>query len=678
MKKPCWYHVRRDWLALAGISVCIGLLIGSIILAKLPQINGKNGNHPFSTLPLHDPIEIIGDAALDAYFLGNSSDGSYGNPYIIQNFEIYSVFQGLPGIKLQNISKYVIIQNCIINYYNIGIYLSSVGNCTLKNNTIQNCMNGGIILVFCSNDTIDTNKIQNTDTGMSSYYSTSCNFSGNIFWYCDFRFLANASAEYYTTHNISTTNLVNGKPLYYYSNSTDLTPTNFINAGEIIVVFCNNTEIEDINLENVDRAMFFKSCINTTIRNCSLSNTTVFGITVELGSNYTFQNNSFSGVNSYGVQITSALNCTFFDNIFFKTGAIDINQSPFSNIYNNKFTNFSSQQSIYLKESSNSSIINNTMSGLGVNFNIRAANSHNLTISNNMGSKAGYGLRLENGSHSLIANNSFSHNTEYGLYASASHNCSIIQNDFSSNRYGIYLAGCESNFIFYNTIAGNVYTEATFSGALYNQWHNTTHGNYWGDYHTRYFSASNDGTFWDTAYQINTTTDYDQHPLVHPTTNTPPLLDAPADVQVIEGSTYTVLWTLIDATIETTWFNLSCNGVMIWNDSWISNIGFGVQYAKLQIGTYAHFLNATDGLGGWVTDTMILTVIANTSQTPPPPSTPTENTTKSETPAQETTPKKTVDGYNTIIIFPIIAIMSIFLKRKNEDHIENERNYLGN
>ena len=48
------------------------------------------------------------------------------------------------------------------------------------------------------------------------------------------------------SHYIDTTNLVNGKPLYYYKSEIELGPNNFSNAGQVILVNCNNSVISNL------------------------------------------------------------------------------------------------------------------------------------------------------------------------------------------------------------------------------------------------------------------------------------------------------------------------------------------------------------------------------------------------------------------------------------------------
>ncbi|GAG64827.1 unnamed protein product, partial [marine sediment metagenome] len=40
----------------------------------------------------------------------------------------------------------------------------------------------------------------------------------------------------------------NGRPLYYYSNKISLVPDNFTNTGQIILVNCNDTIINNLNI----------------------------------------------------------------------------------------------------------------------------------------------------------------------------------------------------------------------------------------------------------------------------------------------------------------------------------------------------------------------------------------------------------------------------------------------
>lgn len=95
-----------------------------------------------------------------------------------------------------------------------------------------------------------------------------------------------------------------------------------------------------------------------------------------------------------------------------------------------------------------------------------------------------------------------------------------VQSTISSNGdYGMYLEDTSNyNEIWHNNIIGNNGGNVqAYDDAGNNYWDNGSVGNYWDDYEDRYPSATNDGTVWDTPYEINGTgLAEDEYPQVDP------------------------------------------------------------------------------------------------------------------------------------------------------------------
>ncbi|TES94484.1 MAG: hypothetical protein E3J90_12360 [Promethearchaeota archaeon] len=88
-----------------------------------------------------------------------------------------------------------------------------------------------------------------------------------------------------------------------------------------------------------------------------------------------------------------------------------------------------------------------------------------------------------------------------------------ISNEFGSIEYRVTTSGSDNNFIYNNSISGNIQNNAIDDGSN-NNWDNGTIGNYWGDYESNYPNALNDGFFWDTPYTIfGSANSFDNHPV---------------------------------------------------------------------------------------------------------------------------------------------------------------------
>lgn len=137
-----------------------------------------------------------------------------------------------------------------------------------------------------------------------------------------------------------------------------------------------------------------------------------------------------------------------------------------------------------------------------------------------------YGIYMDYHSDSnLIAENLISGALSSGIYLKEGSSYNSIETNIIADNggRGIYItswSGCPIE----NTIEGNSFIE---NGGIpydvcYNMWDNLiASGNYWGDYQSRYPSATNDGLVWDTPYEIDGGVSADYFPLVAPSFQVP-------------------------------------------------------------------------------------------------------------------------------------------------------------
>ncbi|MFW9985527.1 MAG: NosD domain-containing protein [Candidatus Odinarchaeota archaeon] len=160
-------------------------------------IDGLKNGIPFPQIP-YSPIAIYGDTEFHntASSESWSGDGSFGDPYIIENYLIDVGGAPQSGIYINSTSVYFIIRHCIIlgattsGYFGRGILLENVTNGQLINNTCQDnrigiclvttselntlanntCVNnfesGLQLLDFCANNTIHWNCFGNNPTNV--------------------------------------------------------------------------------------------------------------------------------------------------------------------------------------------------------------------------------------------------------------------------------------------------------------------------------------------------------------------------------------------------------------------------------------------------------------------------------------------------------------------------------
>ncbi|KAF5437367.1 CASH domain-dontaining protein [Candidatus Methanophagaceae archaeon] len=276
-------------------------------------------------------------------------------------------------------------------------------------------------------------------------------------------------------------NIVNGKPLVYLE---DASGYKVEDAGQVILVNCNNITVENLDLSNTSVGVELLEAEECIISNNTLSNNDQ-GIRLSSSSNNSFTGNSLSNNIWYGIYIYSSSNNSFIGN----------------SVCNHTW------DVICLFSSSNNTITGNTV------------------CNNN------YGICLSSSSNNKITGNTVCNNGE-GIWFFSSSNNRITGNIVCNNGKGICFYS-SNNKIFLNNFINN--TANAFSFSFYdatNIWNSTDEitytcngstrtnylGNYWSDYKEKYPNAKEIGCgIWDTPYSIYL--DHDFHPLIQPWEN---------------------------------------------------------------------------------------------------------------------------------------------------------------
>jgi len=430
----------------------------------------------------HSEDFSINDAGIDISFSHNSTitnNNMFNNEFGIQfrdtsnitlkGNNIYNNSRAGTIMQLSNINlKFVdnIISNC-----ESGMLLSGIQDPYFRNNTIFSC-DEGIYIANTNNITISDNNLINCSSAGINIKGNSYNITltRNNFSNCEISVPDNTYQI--STFNITKSNLVDGKPVYFYKNKLGLTANNFSEPGQIILFNCNSTFISNLTIRG---GIILILCKNNTITK-NIVQTSYYGILLRYCDNNTVFNNTVFG-KAYGIYVSESVNC---------------------NITKNKAEN-SDSYGIGLHHSYNNSLRENTMD-------------------NNRG-----GLLVALSSENVITENSVKNNL-YGIYVASSSNYNnIFFNDLIGNSlFGMILAFVSNNTIFGNCIVNssetgiqiwtsteeNLIYNNSFTGntlnaqdnGTNNQWDNGVFGNFWDDYNGD--DANLDG-IGDTPYNIS-------------------------------------------------------------------------------------------------------------------------------------------------------------------------------
>ncbi|HUT81496.1 MAG TPA: right-handed parallel beta-helix repeat-containing protein [Candidatus Bathyarchaeia archaeon] len=354
--------------------------------------------------------------------------GTEENPYLIDGYKLSG--NEYHNIKIYDVTKYFIIQNCILSNSNKGIDLRGLeyGIAKIINNTISD-NDYGIIIRTSPNCLIFGNNFQNNNRGIEAYSTSDLTIKANTFNDCiqDGMFLEDL-------YNIE----VQGNNFNSCADGFTI-----LNSNEVIIE--RNTVI---NSKEVGiRAQYIT---NIVIVNNSVTNSSL-GFAIAYSKNTEISKNNFTK-NNNGLLLSITDSGLVSQNYFFK-----------NNYYG-----------IFVYGLSNSVIMNNNINtnyGDGLRMEVcYATEIYNNTCYNNT-----VGMAIHYSRIPKICYNIFEHNLEYGLVALGT-NGTIWNNNFIENNY------MNITTIHAQAKGGNCTYDDTFYVGLPNWFNETSNtGNYWSE-----------------------------------------------------------------------------------------------------------------------------------------------------------------------------------------------------
>ncbi len=444
-----------------------------------------------------------------------TGSGTWGDPYIIENVTIDSKGTG-NCIEIRNSDVPFIIRNCTLvdtsedptdtgirlwntdngkitnntlsfNYYGIFISVGEFNNCT--GNTIIGGRNG-IRLEWSQNNNIIANTINDANSGVFLFYENyDNNIVGNLFYNCGFLFYPLGNY----LNNIDTSNLANGKPIYYYTDKSNLKPNNFTNAGQIILFNCNHSIISNLNVSHCSVGISLFFCNNISITYVNSSYNSASGFDLRECNNITLSHNNLFHHEWYGISIdrgkfhnlteNTMKNCgigigfsTLEEGLSYKIDTSNqVNGKPVY-FYTNQIglspVNFSNTGQIILSNVNNSIISDLQFSFCSTPITLGFCN--NITISNVNTSYCNFGIYAFKSNHNIITGNNHMNHTGDGILLGDSNYNTISKSNISGNRRNGIFA---SYWCDYTVISGNTLTNNFLEGIYITGDHNLISGN---------------------------------------------------------------------------------------------------------------------------------------------------------------------------------------------------------
>ncbi|MGB3458025.1 MAG: alpha/beta fold hydrolase [Halobacteriota archaeon] len=228
------------------------------------------------------------------------------------------------GVELWKTEDSKVLNNTVSNNGN-GISLYRSSNNSITGNNVRSNSIGGISLWNSCNNTITGNNVCNNSNGGISLWN-SCNnntITGNTFVNCGlfvFEHYQNAVGD----------NTVNGKPLVYLVDASDYTVRD---AGQVILVNCNNITVEGLDLSNTSVGIELWKTEDSKVLNNTVSNDSNTGIILSDSSNNTITGNNVRNNSNGDIDLSdSSNNSIYLNNFINNTDSVDSYAS--TNIWN--------------------------------------------------------------------------------------------------------------------------------------------------------------------------------------------------------------------------------------------------------------------------------------------------------------------------------------------------------
>ncbi len=400
------------------------------------------------------------------------------------------------GIHLVRSDGNFLIDNTILTTYLWGITISMSEGSVIENNTVSSSQHDGIWLVEASNSTVTGNNVSSSAwVGISIWYSYNITFTDNNLTQNGF-FLA-GPVDSWTSHNIDTSNKVNGKPVRYWKNAVNGTVP--LDAGQVLLANCTGVLVQNQNISgsspgiqigysshntlannsafsNQWAGFFFLDSDDNEIINNTASSNSWAGIWISGSTRNTLTDNTFISNSNSGIELISSTGHILTGNIMIGDGIEIRGTAPeFWNTHSIDTSNTVNGRPVrYWKNRTSGKV------PLGAGQVILASCSDVVVAKQNI-SNTYKGIVLGFSSRATVVNNDIS-NSNVGIGLVFSDDNEVFLNSLSNNGIGIDVDYSNGNRIYHNVFMDNFRQASTGNSA--NEWDDgyPSGGNYWSDY----------------------------------------------------------------------------------------------------------------------------------------------------------------------------------------------------
>jgi len=386
----------------------------------------------------------------------------------VENLTLSNAYQGMMFAYTNN-SR--IAESIITNSFQ-GIYLYESCNNSIASNLLT-ANEYGMYLDNSENNIVSGNVLANNNpVGMFIWSSSNCTLVDNVAFdnYCNL--LIDGWLLSHFMHSIDTSNMIDGKPVYYLDNKQDLdiNPTTYPSVGYLALVSCTGISVQNMNLTHKGTGLLLVNTNNSRIEANTISDSYEYGLSLisssnnTISENYVVNNDGVFGiylvVNSTGNTISKNVISgngygIFFDNMFWSICRGRVN---YNTIVENRITN----------------------NGVGILLQYLAEN--NLVTGNDI-SDNGHGIEITASKNSIVKNNVTRNSQGIRFNGSDANYNSIVENNVSQNNYGISIDHAHDNEFYNNNFIDNLQHVIVYNppsiGANYWDGGYPVGGNFW-------------------------------------------------------------------------------------------------------------------------------------------------------------------------------------------------------
>jgi|GEM_PF-1948942 len=442
--------------------------------AASPKVSGGNGS--FDNPWIIENFNISGRGTGYCIYIGNTTEC-----FVVKNSNLHGAMSGFiseawgdwyagsyddSAIYLNNVSNGCLFNLSVSDNYN-GAYLISSNNISIQNSSFDNYagifFNSGdynliannsitsdeniAIVIYSSHNMIINNTISESLISLSSSNNTILNntiIDGGISCW-------GWGVEDWNTHTINTGNTVNGRPVYYWKNQVGGSIP--IDAGQTILANCTNVRIEGLNISD-SAGIFIGYSLNVTLKDNLVNSNAYSGISITNTDNCSIISNNISSNGGYGIGFDYSSEILIKNNSILSNNEDGIN---FWNCNNNTIEqnniSFNERCAIEVSGSnSNFKIRKNTIISSGDGITI---DSTNWTIEDNTISSGMNGISIDDfhiSESNVISNNTIS---AWGSGIDLGRSTAIITNNSISGYltyFGIMISDTKNTTLISNTI----------------------------------------------------------------------------------------------------------------------------------------------------------------------------------------------------------------------------------